>query len=141
MILTNSHIAKKYAKALYNLYNSNLNDHQIIAIEEFIIFLTYRKRTLYYASLIKQPDIVKKILSKYFIDFKISDIWLKLVDILELQNRTSLLPLVLSNIVEIYNQNKNFFSFTVASTISLDEDQKNMISGFLEEKLGKTIKM
>lgn len=141
MDISAHYIAKKYAKAFLKLYNSHLDERQITYAEEFISFLTSHKRALFYASFIPQSEEIKNIFSKYFKEFKLLEIWLKLIDILQNHKRLDLLPLVFNNIIKFYNQNQKIYSITVASSIPLTENGKIPIINFLKEKIGSKVKI
>lgn len=140
MNVSNLTLSKKYARAFLNFYQNELDAHEIKRLEEFALFINARKRVLFYVQLVYNNLNVKKdALRKLIENFNVPPSIEKLMQLLIIHKRLSLLPDIIFAIVKLYTLSLGIMEFTVASTYELDQEALLSIHDFLTRATGKRI--
>lgn len=123
--------AKRYAQAFLNLFE--LNDQDITNIRKAIDFLEHHREIF---SLLKVPlldaQIKMNALKDYLVQqFSLPAAFRPLIRVLVTQKRTYLIQLILTEIINLYEERKGLESFTIASSCALDDNEVEKIKTFL----------
>lgn len=133
-------LAKKYARAFFNLFKDTLSLSVINHCQDFVRFMQDHKRALYYMQLSLLSDAVKQqIIIDELSRFKLDKLFKKLVDLLTAHKNLYLIADIVSALVELYTQYYNRIKFTALSSHELTDKQLRTIEKFLAEKTGKII--
>lgn len=123
--------AKRYAHAFLNLFTINSQD--ITNIKKAIDFLEHHREIF---SLLKVPLLDSKIkmnaLKEYLmIQFYLPASFEKLIHVLVEQKRTYLIQMILSEMINLYEDQQGLESFTIASSCQLDDTELEKVKAFL----------
>ena len=138
--MNNEHvIAKRYAHAFLNIFP--LADSDLMAVHKAIHFLDQHTEVL---SLLKVPLLDKHLkvqaLEGYLIErFGLPESFKKLIMLLAAQKRSYLIIEVLRSIETLCQEQKRIESFTITSSIPLDDNELNDVQKFLAAQTKHTI--
>jgi ATP synthase F1 delta subunit len=133
-------LAKKYARAFFNLFKDALSVSSIDRCKEFVQFMQDRRRALYYMQLSLLSDMIKQqIILDELARFRLDKIFRRLVDLLTAHKNLYLIADIISVLIELYAHYNNRIEFTALSAHALTDKQLHVIEQFLVQKTGKTI--
>lgn len=140
MIISQSLVAKKYAKAYLNIYEKSLNLSDVQAIGQFALFLKKHKNImLLVCSAGVTADEKLAIVSKLLDHCKVTAVLKKLVDLLLAKNELCLLDKILQDISCLYKKRNNIIDLAVMSAQELEQDELEKFKSFFQDQSGKKL--
>lgn len=141
-MLDEKFISLKYANAFYELFSNDLSESQISLLDEFSDLLSEHKNILMYMKLglIEANESMAE-LKLLFKNYRLSENFNRLIDLLFKDNRITLLPEILKSIVDLYNKDHNIMVTVLESSQELTDSQKNIFKDFFARVTEKNIKL
>lgn len=133
-------VAKRYAKSVLELALEKKAEDKVIKDMEYITAVCQQNRSLVAA--LKSPVITRDKKYNILINiFKssISEISLKLLEILNRKYREEILPEVARAYVDLYREHKGIVLASVTSAIKLPADMVKSFESAVTKKTGKTV--
>lgn len=133
-------IAKKYARAWYNLYGSILNDEQcetVRRVSNLLVADSSIRALVFWLS--EVGDMRQDLLVTLMRLLEPISGMQELINVLMNHQRLILLSLVLSHIVALYEKNNNIQNIYVTTAHRISEEQKEEIDKFLAQKFNAHI--
>ncbi len=133
-------IAKKYARALLNLYFHDIKPDCFTTLIDLSTFFKNNRRVIRYLCIPTIPDSIKgQMLDKVFESLKVCLTIKKLIAPLMQQRRIELLEQVVYQLIDAYQAKIGVVGFEVLTSHQLPvEDQEKIIS-FLTQETGATV--
>lgn len=140
MDLQQEKLAKKYAKAFVNLYGDKLSVELIERLQIVSDYLHKQREALFYVQLsVLDGDVTKRNFEELLKQFSIDSLFSPLIDLLLIDKRLFLIPLVMKYVCVLYLEKNNIMHVTVESPIALHTDDLTALKAFLSRETGKTI--
>ncbi|HVX00005.1 MAG TPA: F0F1 ATP synthase subunit delta [Candidatus Babeliaceae bacterium] len=137
MSVTHPSLAKKYARAFMAIYGDSLTQAIIDQIKALTSYLKHHREAFFYLKLSSINDHVKEeVLQRLYNRFELSPLLNKLTHLLATHRRFFLLPIILEDIVKLYNKAHDIAEYRVSSVVPLSELQKNQIDAFIRQQTG-----
>jgi ATP synthase F1 delta subunit len=133
-------VAKKYAQAFIRVSGNGLSFSDITNMEKARLFLSHRRRILFFLQLNQFSDKEKEgIITDFMGYFSLPESLSSLISLLIQHNRSSFIPTVFFFIVELYRQKHKIVHFVVKSYPALAENKKQPIKDFLAHSLNESV--
>lgn len=133
-------LARRYAKAFYNVFAADLSLSDIEHIAQAAEYLASRRRTRFFLRLPAIDIQVKKqVLDLIGKRFSLPLATEKIIDLLLMHKRSYLLHHVFSCLVELYYVHQDIENFIITSSHQLSQESIDVIRKFLARKTGATI--
>jgi ATP synthase F1 delta subunit len=138
MIIIAETLAQKYATAFFNVFGKKFS-HQVIenigALEKF---LNKNNQFLAYLTIPTMSEPIKKqLITKVITHFKLEEEFKTLICLLIKHKRHNLLPLILKHIKQEYQSRNSIAVFSIATSHTLQEQEKQRIIYFIQHALPK----
>ncbi|MCL4361448.1 ATP synthase F1 subunit delta [Candidatus Dependentiae bacterium] len=140
MIIRDSILSKKYAKAFLNIFFADINLEFINKLSVLVQQLKHNHKAKAYMQMVSISDQEKKkVITKMLSSFGLDNNLDKLIDILIKNKRLYLLFLILEQIEQKYKERENIIDITFKSANELDEKERKVIEDFFAKKVGKKV--
>lgn len=140
MLVLESKLAKKYARAFLNVYPQECTPQLLQKVEAFIAFLT---ATPLYLTMLSLPSIElsqkQSVVAQTVATFHLQPCTQSLLFLLLQQKRIELLPKILQKILFLAKQERDEESFTITSSHPLTGEEKNTVINFIKKHILKKI--
>jgi F-type H+-transporting ATPase subunit delta len=132
-------IAKRYARAFLNVYS--MTDFELKKLQEAIDFLTQHPEIGVFLKIpLLAPEIKRDALKQSIVEkFDLPKSFELIIEVLVRKKRSELLLLVLEQIRNSYQEQRNIQLFTIASSSALTDEQKKILEQYLVNATGATI--
>jgi F-type H+-transporting ATPase subunit delta len=139
MLLYQSSLAKKYARAFLSIAQDSITLATIDNMKSLAHYLKEHRETLFYLKLSSiNDDIKQEVLKRLYARFELSSMLEGLTHLLAMHKRFFLLPSILEQIVKLYCEEKSIAEYKISSVVPLTESQKNSLHAFIGRKTGTT---
>ena len=139
--MNESVIAKKYAKAFFNVFAPSLSDEDFITICQLGDFFEHNKNLLYFLSWhsIAQTEKVAALLHAFeYFNLK-GKPYKALITLLSKHKRTFLIKDVLIQLCILYEESRNIGSFAITSSHKMSPEEMQYIEEYLANHSGQDI--
>lgn len=133
MNITENILAKKYATAFLNLYLDTISYDDYIKLKQVASY--FKSNKLFFLLNIPTIPIKKKhdIILELFEELHIPKSLNHLVLLVLKQHRIFLIPVILEQLVQVYERRKKIMHCTIASSYALKPEQLEVLKNFLEK--------
>lgn len=137
-----SKVARRYAKALFELAIEMKLVEQVYADAELIIDVC--KENKEFVVMLRSPvikDVKKLAIIKAIFEKNLNKLTYKFLVIITRNKRESIIQVISEELIEIYQEYKNIVPVNLSTAIKLDEVTKGKILKLLSEKSDATVKL
>lgn len=137
-----SKVARRYAKALFELAIEMKLVEQVYADAELIIDVC--KKNKEFVVMLRSPvikDVKKLAIIKAIFEKNLNELTYKFLVIITRNKRESIIQVISEELIEIYQDYKNIVPVNLSTAIKLDEVTKGKILKLLSEKSDATVKL
>ena len=133
-------LSKKYAQAVFNVFDASLSREDIAQIQRIVLFLEAHKKALFFLKLSHIDQGIKlRALEELFTDISNKKPFLMLIRLLLDDNRGHLIYQILRELVVLYQSAHNIMSFSFTSSHELSPGELDKIEQFLARQTGGDI--